>query len=270
MSDFKGKCVLVTGGALGLGKLMAQRSLEEGAKAAILWDINQDNLNATAEEFRAKGWTIHTAIVDVSDMAQIDAEAEKTLRDIGTVDILFNNAGIVIGKYFWEHTSRDIEMAIRINVLGVMHLARVFLPKMIEQKSGHIINIASAAGMMSLPKQSTYCGSKWSVLGWSEALRLELESFHPGVHVTTVCPSYINTGMFDGVKAPLFTPIMQPDDAVNRIILAVKRNRIMLRMPFMVKTLPFLRGIQPMRLFDAMAGRIFGVYGSMENFKGRK
>lgn len=269
MSDFKGKNILVTGGAMGIGKLMAQRALEQGAKSAVLWDINPESLNATAEEFREKGWTIHTGVVDVSDPAQIEAEAKKVLQEIGAVDILFNNAGIVVGKYFWEHTQQDIEKAIRVNVLGVMHVAHCFLDKMIEQKSGHIVNIASAAGMVSLPRQSTYCSSKWAVLGWSDALRLELKRLNPGVRVTTVCPSYINTGMFDGVKAPFMIPILTPDDAVNRIMIAVKNNKSKVCMPWIVNFIPFMKGTMPAWLYEIVADKIFGVFTSMDAFKGR-
>lgn len=253
---------------MGLGKLMAERAVKEGAGRVILWDLNATALNETAEALRAAGGTIDTRVVNVADVAAIKKAAAETISEIGAVDILFNNAGIVVGKPFVDHTHEEIERTIQVNVLGVMHVAREFVPEMVAQKSGHVINIASAAGLIPVPRQSAYCPSKWACLAFSEILRLEMEEGRTGVKVTTVCPSYINTGMFDGVKAPLLTPILEPDYAVDKIIDAVKRDKILLRMPWIVNLLPFMRGTQPARMFDYVAGRIFGVYKSMDKFKG--
>jgi short-subunit dehydrogenase len=269
MSEIKGKSVLITGAAMGIGKLMAERCAQEGAATLLLWDINETTLNLAAEELRRKGPKVYTAIVDVGNLDSIKAAAEKVLAENGAPDIVINNAGIVVGKPFAEHSHEDIERTIRINVLGVMHVARAFVPQMIARGSGHVVNIASAAGMIPVPKQSAYSPSKWAVLGFSEILRLELEEIGGNLHVTTVCPSYINTGMFDGVSAPLLTPILDQHVATDKIIAAIKSNRILLRMPFMVNFIPLLRGILPARGFDFLAGKVFGVYKSMHEFKGR-
>lgn len=268
MSTFKDKKVLVTGGAMGIGRLMAVRALEEGAARVVLWDINQSTLESTAAELRAKGFTVDTRVVNVAELFAIKAAATATMQEIGPIDILFNNAGVVVGKPFVEHTHEEIERTINVNVLGVMHVARAFVPAMVAQGSGHVINIASAAGLIPVPRQSAYSPSKWACLAFSEILRIEMEEGKTGVHVTTVCPSYINTGMFDGVTAPLLTPILDPDYAVGKIIDAVKHNRILLRMPWIVNLLPFFRGTQPARMFDFICGKIFGVYKSMSQFKG--
>lgn len=269
MSTFAGKKVLITGGAMGLGKLMAERAIKEGAALIVLWDLNAHALDQTAEELRKRGGTIETRVVNVADVVAIKTAATETLDQHGAIDILFNNAGIVVGKDFVDHTHEDLERTIRVNVLGVMHVARAFVPAMIAQKCGHVINIASAAGLMPVPRQSAYSPSKWACLAFSEILRLEMEEDKTGVHVTTVCPSYINTGMFDGVTAPLLTPILEQNYAVDRIIDAVKKDKILLRMPWIVNILPLLRGIQPTRVFDLVAGKFFGVYKSMSHFKGR-
>ena len=269
MSDFKGKKVLVTGAAMGLGRLMVLRSIEEGAACVVLWDINQEALDKTAEEARAKGGTVHTYIADVSSLDAIKDTAERTLAEVGTIDILFNNAGIVRGGTFLDHTHQDLELTIKINVLGVMHVAKCFLPAMVEQGSGHIVNLASAAGLMPVPLQSAYSPSKNAAMAFSESLRLEMEDARTGVHVTTICPSYINTGMFDGVKAPLLTPILEPDDAVNRIFRAVKSDSLVVCMPWIVNLLPLFRGVLPTRVFDLIVGKLFRVHTSMKEFTGR-
>jgi all-trans-retinol dehydrogenase (NAD+) len=269
MTKIANRSVLITGGAAGIGKLIAGKCLKEGAYKVILWDINEANLQETAAYFASKGYDVMTDVVDVADVNDIVRAAEALKENIGTIDILFNNAGIVVGKSFDKHSHRDISKTIDINVSGVMHVALEFLPGMIDQNEGHIINIASAAGLIPNPNMSVYAASKWAVVGWSESLRLEQEENNTGVKVTTVMPSYINTGMFDGVKSPVLTPIMEPEFIVEKIMQAVKNDEIVLMEPFMTKTIPLLRGILPTRAFDFIAGKIFGVYKTMDNFKGK-
>lgn len=269
MTKIANRTVLITGGAAGIGKMLAERCLEQRAYKVILWDINERSLLETKEEFAKRNFDVYTDVVDVADVNDIKRAAAKVKQELGTVDILFNNAGIVVGKSFKEHSHRDISKTININVAGVMHVALEFLPDMIDQKEGHIINIASAAGLIPNPNMSVYAASKWAVLGWSESLRLEQEEGETAVIITTVTPSYINTGMFDGVKAPLLTPIMEPKYIVDKIMRAVKEDEILVMEPFMTKTIPLLRGVLPTRVFDFVAGKIFGVYKTMEKFKGK-
>jgi short-subunit dehydrogenase len=270
MSQIKGANVLVTGGANGIGKLMGLKCLQEGAANLIIWDINEENLHSTQKEFASKGYkNVSTFIVDVSNVDDIEKSATEVLLEIGNVDLLFNNAGIVAGKKsFWEHTAKDIEKTLSINVSGVMNVTRVFIQDMIKQRKGHVINIASASGLIPLPKGSVYASSKWAVLGWSESLRMEFELEGKDLHVTTVCPSYIDTGMFKGVKAPILFPLLQPEDVVNKIIKAIKNNDHILMMPDNVNIVPVLKGIFPAKIFDVVAGWL-GVYSSMNSFEGR-
>jgi short-subunit dehydrogenase len=269
MSDFKAKKVLVTGAAMGLGRLMTMRSLELGAAMVEMWDINAEALDKTAAEMRAKGYTVETQVVDVSSLDSIKQAATATLARTGTIDILFNNAGIVKGGTFVEHRHEDLERTIKVNVLGVMHVTRCFIDSMIAQGSGHVVNIASAAGLMPVPLQTAYSPSKWACLSSSESLRIEMEDLKTGVHVTTICPSYIDTGMFAGVKAPLLTPILQPEVAVARIIRAVQNDELVVCMPWIVNLLPMFWGFLPRRAFDLIVGRVFRSYKSMSQFKGR-
>lgn len=270
MSQIRGANVLITGGANGIGKLMGLKCLQEGAANLIIWDINEENLHKTQKEFSSKGYkNVFTFVVDVSNIDDIERTATEVLLEIGNIDILFNNAGIVAGKQsFWEYTARDIEKTIQINISGVMHVTRVFLKDMIKQRKGHIVNISSASALIPLPKGSVYASSKWAVLGWSESLRMELESEGKDLHVTTICPSYIDTGMFKGVRAPYLFPLLQPEDITTKIIKAVKNNDIILMQPDNVNIVPFLRGVFPTRVFDVVAGWL-GVYTSMNSFEGR-
>ncbi len=267
MTKFKNKTILITGGAAGIGKIMAHNILKLGASKMILWDINKENLAFTTKELKSLGFDVYSYITDVSDLNQIKETASKVKKEVGKIDILINNAGVVVGKYFHEHSHDDIDFSMNINTSALMHITLEFLNDMIESKEGHIVNIASAAGMVSNPKMSIYCASKWAAIGWSDSLRLELERIAKGVKVTTVTPYYISTGMFDGVKSKII-PIVKPEKAAANIIRAIQKNRLFIRMPGLVYFLPFIKGILPVRWFDFIIGKGFGVYKTMNDFKG--
>lgn len=267
MTKFKGKTVLITGGAAGIGRLMAHKILALGADKMILWDINKKNLEFTEGELKGQGYTVISNIVDVSNLDQVRDAAQDVKNKVGKVDILINNAGVVVGKYFHEHTHNDIDFSMNINTSALMHITKEFLGDMINANEGHIVNIASAAGMVSNPKMSIYCASKWAAIGWSDSLRLELEEIAKGVKVTTVTPYYISTGMFDGVKSKVI-PIVKPETAANKIVKAIRKDRIFIRMPRLVYLLPMVKGILPVRWFDLIIGKGLGVYKTMNEFKG--
>jgi len=269
MTQIRNSTLLITGGASGIGRLMGLKSLQQQARRLIIWDINPDNLQEVTADFTAQGYQVFPYQVNVADTDQVQQTAEKVMAQVGLPDILINNAGIVVGKTFAEHTSSDIKRTLEVNTLGPMAVTHAFLPAMIKRGSGHVVNIASAAGLLPNPRMSVYAASKWAVLGWSESLRLELEALGKNLHVLTVTPSYIDTGMFAGVKAPLLTPILSPDTIADAILEAVRKNKTILRKPAVVHLLPLLRGILPARVFDFVVGRGFSVYTSMDHFAGR-
>lgn len=269
MTKIKGTTVLVTGGAAGIGKLMGELCLQKGADKLIIWDINNEGLMETSKEFKSKGHQVYAYQVDVSDAKDVESAAYTVLEDIGSVDILVNNAGIVVGKDFAQHTTADIQRTVDINISGVMYTTLAFIDDMLYKGKGHIVNISSAAGLAPAPKMSVYAGSKWAVLGWSESLRLEMERNQTGVKVTTVTPSYIDTGMFDGAKAPLLAPLLSPETIVKQMVEAIENNDILLRSPEIVNYVPLLRGVLPTRIFDRVAD-VLGAYDSMKEFKGHE
>lgn len=272
MQSVAGKKVLITGAAMGMGKIYAQLAVQEGAAAVMLWDINQAELEKTAAELRAAGGQVHAYVVDVSSLEAIGAAAAQVRAEVGDPDILFNNAGVIRGKHFWEHDPvKDIAFTMSINAMAPMYIAREFLPAMIARSGSEqrLVNIASAAGLISNPRMSVYCASKWSCTGWSDSVRLELEQAgHRHVRVTTVNPTYIATGMFEGAKPMLLTPIMTPQYVTSRVWKAMKSGRPRLILPWTVHISSALRGLLPLRLFDWVARHVFGVYSTMDNFKG--
>lgn len=269
MSSFLDKNVLVTGGAGGIGLLLVERALQAGAANVIIWDYDRPALERCTHQFGDLVDRVHTYVVDLTRPDQIYNAADQVVSETGSIDILFNNAGMVVGKIFSECTRREIQQVIDLNVLGVIHTTRAFLSGMKDRESGHIVNIASAAALIGNPKMSIYTGSKWAVTGWSESLRLEFKSMGKKLNVTTVQPGYIKTGMFEGVKPPLLMPLLEPELIADKIIWAVRKNKSIVREPFIVKLVPFLKGVMPGTVFDFIAGKLFRVYNSMDTFKGR-
>lgn len=267
--DFKNKKILITGACSGIGKIMARKSLERGVAHLVIWDINEEGLAKTKEEFQKFNIEISTYKVDVSNLDEIRIAAQKVRTEVGKIDILINNAGIVVGKYFHEHTHQDIQKTMLINSNALMHIALEFLPEMMKENLGAICNIASSAGLISNPKMSIYAASKWAVNGWSDSLRLEMEQLGKKVSVTTIMPFYINTGMFDGVKSKLI-PILEPEPTSERIIKAIERQTKILALPLPYWFIRLSQGILPLPIFDWVMENIFGVYDTMKFFKGRK
>ncbi|MTI87792.1 MAG: SDR family oxidoreductase [Balneolaceae bacterium] len=269
MSSFKNKNVLITGGASGIGYIMGRLALERGARHLVIWDINEDALDKAAEQLRTGDASVSSNVVDVREPDAVTQAAEHLLEDLPAIDILINNAGIVVGKSFSEQSMDDIRNTMEVNSLGLMYVARAFLPTMLKKRSGHIVNITSAVGLTPNPGMTIYAASKWAAVGWSESLKLELQQNSESVRVLTVMPSYIDTGMFEGVSPPLWMPVLDPQVISEKILDAVEQNKSRLREPFMVKITPFLKGILPAPIFDFIAGKIFNVYSSMSTFKGR-
>lgn len=265
--DLKNKVVLVTGGASGIGKIMVRLLLERKAKV-IIWDINQDNLNQTITEFSHKG-TLYGYLVDVSNLGQIQQTAQKVLSEIGIVSVLINNAGIIVGQYFHEHTASDIQKTIEVNALAPMFITKEFLSAMMNSNEGHICNIASSGGLVSNPKMSVYAASKWSLIGWSDSLRLEMKQKNKKVNVTTIMPYYINTGMFDGVKSKI--PILEPEATARVIVKAIEKNKKMVTIPgYIYRVTRLGQAVMSVDFFDWFVGNLLGIYKTMEHFTGRK
>ncbi len=273
IDSLSGATILITGAAMGMGAMYARLAVADHAAHVVLWDVNTAALEEAAAELRGRGSDIHAYVVDVSRLEAIEEAAAKVRAEVGTPDILINNAGIVRGKYFWEHDQRsDIAATMNINTLALMHITREFLPEMIAGgRTSRIVNVASAAGLLANPRMSVYSSSKWAVIGWSDSLRLELvQAGHTHIRVTTFCPSYIKTGMFEGARGPLLTPLMEPEAVTQRVWRAMKEGTPVLMMPWTVKLSTALRGVLPIKAWDVVAGRVFGVYKSMEHFTGRK
>jgi len=270
MSEIAGRHVLVTGGASGIGRLMALKLAALGGRVSV-WDIHRQNLDKVVSDLSAAGReTARGLLCDVSKRENVYRAAEETKNAAGAVDILINNAGIVSGKGILDLPDEKIEATFAINTLSLFWTAKAFLPQMIERNCGHIVTIASAAALVGVPKLSDYAASKWAAMGFDESLRGELRTIAPGVRTTVVCPFYIDTGMFHGVKSrfPWLLPILDESCVAERIVSAIQRDKRRLFMPPIVYTVPPMR-ILPVAAFDWLAG-FLGINASMDEFKGRE
>ena len=266
---FENANVLITGGGSGIGKIMGRMALEKGARTFIIWDINITAIENVRKELapygRVKGY-----VVDVSDNEIVTLAYKKTVADCGDIDIVINCAGIITSnKTFDQMTSDEILRTMNINTIAPMFVARAALPDMLRRNRGHICTIASAGGMLSNPKMSVYAASKWGVIGWSDSVRIELQDSRSDVHITTVAPYYINTGMFDGVKSRII-PILKPEYVARRVIKGIERNKTFCGIPFGFHFIRFWQAILPTRVFDWLFGELFGIYHTMDDFTGRK
>lgn len=280
MSTFKGKKVLITGGASGIGKLMGGMALGKGAAALVIWDINQASIEQVVSELgqaakaQGRAGRVYGMRVDVSNQAMVTDRYEQTKREVGEIDILINSAGIITSNKTFDQCSADeINRTMMVNALAPMYVAQQVLPDMVARDSGHICNIGSAGGMISNPRMSIYAASKWATIGWSDSVRIELREMRSRVRVTTIAPYYITTGMFDGVRSKIF-PLLRPENVASRILRAIERDTAFkMFMPWIPCPHHFIRllqGILPIRVFDWLVGRVLGIYHTMDHFTGRK
>ena len=270
MTRIDDQTVLITGAASGIGRLMALKMAARGARI-VAWDIDADRLDGVLEELRNAGARDPRACrCDVSDRAAVNATARRVVAETGAVDILVNNAGVVSGSRFLDLTEEQVRRTFAVNTLSLYWVTQAFLPAMVERNQGHVVTIASASGLIGVNRLSDYAASKWAAIGFDESLRFELREMAPGVRTTVVCPFYIDTGMFTGVKTRWrrLLPILKEEVAARRIVAAVERGRRRLSMPWIVNLVPPMRAL-PVGLFDAIADQL-GVNRSMDEFVGRR
>lgn len=269
MKNLKGQLVLITGAGRGIGRKMAHSFAREGSRLALL-ATTREGIERTAAEAREMGAEAKAYTVDVADRDQVYELAETVKKEMGKVDVLVNNAGVVSGKPFLDCEDEQLERTMSVNVLGHFWTVKAFLPNMIEADHGHIVTMSSSAGWIGVNSLVDYSASKFANVGFDEAIRLELrKNGVKGVGTTCVCPFFTDTGMFDGVKTrySFLLPILKEDEVAQRVVTAVKKGKTMLKMPPFTHTIPLLR-VLPTAVIDFLAVHL-GVTSSMDEFRGR-
>ncbi len=200
LETFKDKVAVITGGASGLGLAMARRFAHEGMKL-VLADIEEAPLQKVAGEFTAEGIPAIGVKTDVSKAEEVEALARRAYDTYSGVHVLCNNAGVAPGGLAWASTLPDWEWCLGVNVWGVIHGLRSFVPRMLKQAGPcHIVNTASVAGLLSPPGMAIYCVSKHAVVTLSECLYQDLSKIGPHIGVSALCPAYVPTGISDSER----------------------------------------------------------------------
>jgi NADP-dependent 3-hydroxy acid dehydrogenase YdfG len=243
-----GQVAAITGAARGIGRATAQAFLDQGMKVAI-GDLDLATAQQTAEEL-GRG-TIAVAL-DVTQRASVKDFLDQTEAQLGPIDVLVNNAGIMqVGHTLWEEDDATTQRMIDINVGGVMHGVKEAAPRMLSRGRGHIVNIASTAGKGGFPGGGTYCGTKHYVVGMSEALRAELRG--TGIEVSCVMPVVVNTELASGLQSTRGVKQVQPSDVADEIVSALQEARFDVFVPRSVAGITKVMNLLPRGGREAMS-----------------
>lgn len=273
MKDLKQKVAVVTGGASGLGRSMALAFAREGMRVAIA-DVDRGGLETVAGELRALGVKVLAQRVDVSKGDQVESLASRVVSELGGVHVVCNNAGVALTAPVWETTVADWQWTLGVNLWGVIHGIRVFVPRLIAQDEGHVVNTASVAGLISPPGSGAYGASKHAVVTLTETLYHDLQEHGSSVGVSVLCPAYVPTGIAESERhrpKELLNPPREPspllrakqamlrkavqsgkisaDQVAQMVVAAVKANR------FYVVTHPRILGAVEVRMRDILDER---------------
>lgn len=240
MKQFGGKVAAITGAGSGIGRSLAVALAGRDAHIALS-DIDGDGLAETVAMCEGRGVKVSSHVLDVADKEAVFAWAEAVVGEHGKVNLVFNNAGVALGAPIDSMSYEDFEWLMNINFWGVVHGTKAFLPHLKASGDGHIVNISSVFGLVSIPTQSAYNAAKFGVRGFTDALRIELEIADCGVSSTTVHPGGIKTNIARRSRRnPEAVALAQgrdigeefekiarttPDKAAAKILTAVERNR---------------------------------------------
>lgn len=213
MKEFSGKVAVITGGASGIGLAMAKRFAAEGMRI-VLGDIEEPALDKAVTELRRGGVDVLGVPTDVADHSAVVSLKDRTLEHFGAVHLVCNNAGVV-GRSIIESPMEVWEWVLGVNLMGVVHGCNVFLPVLVEQGEGHIVNTGSIAGLRGNAILGIYCTTKFAVVGLSESLHEELVAAGSNVKVSVLCPGFVQTRIAHSERnAPAHLRVEQPDGDV--------------------------------------------------------
>ncbi len=197
MQDFSGKVAVVTGAASGIGRGLVEHCADLDMKLVVA-DVDEARLTGLGADLRSRGIECLCVVTDVADAAAVEELATLSYRQFKRVDLLFNNAGVLLSGYSWERSVEDWQWLLNINVMGVVHGLHSFVPRMLEQGGeAHIVNTASIAAFLAAPLMGPYTVSKKAVLALSETLHHELQIVNPDIGVSVLCPGQVASAIAD-------------------------------------------------------------------------
>lgn len=200
MKELHGKVAVVTGAASGIGRGLAERFVAEGMKV-VLADVEPDPLDRAAADLRAAGGEVRAIPTDVARAEEVENLAQQAVDTFGAVHVLCNNAGVHLYRYAWEHSVADWEWVLGVDLWGVIHGIRSFVPRMLTQDTEcHVVNTGSAAGLVVLPAMAAYTVAKHGVVVLSESLRVDLRDRGAKIGVSVLCPGGVQTRLGDSAR----------------------------------------------------------------------
>jgi short-subunit dehydrogenase len=253
MDNIRGKTVVITGAARGIGRATAKALLARGARV-VIGDRDVDVLEKTVGDLSALG-SVSGHPLDVADRESFAAFLDKARADGGGhIDVLINNAGVMPVGLFLEQSPQAIRSAIEVNFYGVLNGCQLVLPEMVKRRSGHIVNIASLAGMVAVPGQVVYAGTKFAVVGLSTALADELAGH--GVDVTVVMPPFVNTELISGTKTSAASRPVEPEVIAAAIVKALDKPKTHVSVPTPMRFVAALASMLGPRMRRALGRRL--------------
>jgi len=240
MDSFRDRVAVVTGGGSGIGRALAEAFAREGARVVVA-DVEESAATAVADGIRGRGGEALAARVDVTDLGQVQALADRAFADFGAVHVLCNNAGVALHGALQDATHRDWEWVLGVNLWGVIHGLEAFLPRMIARgQPGHVVNTASMAGLIASQGLGVYNASKYAVVGISETLVKDLRPH--GIGVSVLCPMGVATRILQSARnrpaqlrneregtdaaVELIGKYLDPDTVASMVLAAVRANRL--------------------------------------------
>ena len=269
MKMLEGKVAAVTGAASGLGRAMALAFAGEGMHAALA-DVDEPGLKSTLNEVQSRGVRAFAMRVDVSRYQEVESFCSKAIAQFGAMHVVCNNAGVSPLGAVWENTLADWQWILGVNLWGVIHGVRAFVPRLLAQGEGHVVNTASVAGLISPPGMGAYNVTKHAVVALSESLYHDLRLRGSPVGVSVLCPAYVPTGIADSernrprellnpakssskeetmLKKAVASGKLSADDVARAVVAAVKEER------FYVLTHPRIKGAIQARMEDILEER---------------
>lgn len=266
--DIKGQVVLITGGGSGIGRVMCLKFAARGAKI-VTWDVNAAGNDETVRQVVDAGGLCRAYTVDLCDRRAIYAASAKVKQEVGKVDILINNAGVVTGKKLLNSPDDEIIRTFEVNTLSHFWTVKAFLGDMMLSNKGHIVTVSSIGGWIGCNNLVDYCSSKFAAVGFDESLRLELKTEGAtGVKTTVVCPIYIDTGMFEGIRAN-FVRLLTPEWVASEIVDATLMDVTVLMLPKAMRLAVIMKLILPEKISYRLS-QMFGMTVMMDQFVGRR
>jgi short-subunit dehydrogenase len=232
-SSFAGKKIIITGSASGIGKALALEFANSGA-TVVLFDINGQALRKTADELANQfQCRVYSMEVDVSDYLAFEKAANLAINSVGLPDIFINNAGVGVSGEFVNNTKEEIDHITSVNYVGMVYGSRIIMEHFYQQGYGHLVNVASVAGLYGFPRMSLYCGTKFGIVGFTQAIRFEAQRH--GIHVSLALPSVTDTPMImdkiDEKDIPgilMATPLCKTQDVAAGIFRGIRKKQRMI------------------------------------------